>query len=107
MVYLVIGIVVALLIYAIAKAAAGNRYANMTAEQFEQEAKRSSKVGAVVAGFQKIVDPGHRVEYAQEQVLRIEADTAESGDRPETAPLDRDSDNAGHSELERNIIEEG
>jgi hypothetical protein len=107
MVYLVAGIIVALLLYAVAKAAAGNRYANMTAEQFEQEAKRSSKMGAAVTGFQKIVDPGHRVEYAQEQTLRIEADTAESGDRPQTAPLDGRNDGIAHSELERNIVEEG
>jgi len=107
MAYLVVGIVVVVLVYAIAKAATGNRYANMTGEQFEQEAKRSSKVGAAVMGFQKVVDPGHRVEYAQEQVLRVEADAAESGDRPETPLPDSGSDDAAHSELKRRIIEEG
>lgn len=106
MVYLVVGVVVVLLVYAIAKAATRNRYAN-TPRQSEEEAKRPSKVGAVVNGFQKIIDPGHRVEYAREQALRIEAETAESGDRPQTAPPQRESNNAAHSELERKIIEEG
>jgi hypothetical protein len=106
MVYLVVGIVIALLVYAVAKAATGNRYANMTGEQFEREAKRSSKIGAAVTEFQKIVDPGHRVVYAERQALRIEADAAESGDRPQTGPPGR-QDDAAHSELERKIIEEG
>jgi hypothetical protein len=107
MVYLVVGVVVALLLYVIAKAASGNRYAHMTEEQFEREAKRSSKVGAAVIGLQKVVDPGHRVEYAQEQMSRIEADSAQSGDRPPTAPLDPQSDSWEDSDLQRKIIEEG
>ncbi len=110
MVYLVVGIIVAVVLYAIAKAATGNRYANMTEEQFEQEAKRSSKVGAAVIGFQKVVDPGHRVEYVQEQQQRIEAESSESGDAPEAGrpqPKALQGDTAAHSDLERKIIEEG
>lgn len=108
--YVLTGIVIVAVVYAIAKAAGGNRYANMTEEEFEREAKRSSKVGAAVVGFQKVVDPGHRVEYVQEQQLRIEAERAESGDAPETghpAAPDRQSDTAARAELERKIIEEG
>jgi len=107
MVYLIVGVIVALVLYAIAKAATGNRYANMTEEEFEREAKRSSKVGAAVIGFQKIIDPGHRVEYVQEQQQRIEAESAESGDRPQTAPPETQSKAEPHSDLERKIIEEG
>jgi Na+-transporting methylmalonyl-CoA/oxaloacetate decarboxylase gamma subunit len=70
------------IIWAIAKAASSNRYANMTEEEFEAEAKRSSTLGVAVAGFQKIVDPSHKIELMQEQKQRIEADGAESGDRP-------------------------
>ncbi|MGH9689427.1 MAG: hypothetical protein ACRD5K_20370 [Candidatus Acidiferrales bacterium] len=81
--YVLTGVVVVAVLYAIAKAATGNRYANMTEEEFENEAKRSSKVGAAMIGLQKIVDPGHRVEYVQEQQQRIEAESAEAGDLPD------------------------
>ncbi|MGH9740184.1 MAG: hypothetical protein ACRD4X_16610, partial [Candidatus Acidiferrales bacterium] len=64
MAYAVTAVVVVVLLYAIVKAASGDRYANMTEEEFEKEARRSSKVGSAVIGLQKIVDPGHRVEYA-------------------------------------------
>lgn len=83
MAYAVTAIVVVVLLYAIVKAASGDRYANMTEEEFENEARRSSKVGAAVIGFQKIVDPGHRVEYVQEQQQRVEAESAKSGEPPD------------------------
>jgi hypothetical protein len=102
MAYAIGSIVICVVLYLIFKAATSNRYANMTEEQLEQEAKRSSKVGAAVIGFQKVVDPGHRVEYAQEQQQRIEAAAAESG-----APPGRQSNGEVHSELEHKIIEEG
>jgi len=86
MAYVLTGIVVVALLYAIVKAASGDRYAKMTEEEFEAEARRSSKVGAAVIGFQKIVDPGHRVEYVQEQNEAVEAESAESGDRPHDDP---------------------
>lgn len=107
MVYLVVGIIVAAIVYAIARAATGNSYANMTEQQFEREAKRSSKVAAAVIGLQKAVDPGHRVEYPQAQVLRAEADTAALGDSPQTAAPGAPDRPAGNSELERKIVEEG
>ncbi len=74
------------IIYGIVKGASGDRYANMTEEEFEAEARRSSPIGAAVTGLQKIIDPGHRAEYVQEQKERIEADGAESGDRPDCSP---------------------
>ena len=73
----------AAIIWGIAKAASGDRYANMTEEEFEAEAKRSSALGAAVTGLQKVIDPGHRVEYVQELKERVEADGAESSDHPD------------------------
>ncbi len=70
-------------VYGIAKAASGDRYANMTEEEFEAEAKRASLVGAGVIGLQKVIDPGHRVEYVEEAKQQVEADGAESGDGPD------------------------
>ncbi len=83
MAYAVTAVVVVVLLYAIVKAASGDRYANMTEEEFEKEARRSSKVGSAVIGLQKIVDPGHRVEYAQEQQQRFEVESAKSGEPPD------------------------
>ena len=86
MAYVLTAIVIAAVLYAIVKAASGDRYAKMTGEEFEAEAKRSSKMGAAVIGFQKVIDPGHRVEYVQEQQTQIQAETAESGDSPHDEP---------------------
>jgi uncharacterized protein affecting Mg2+/Co2+ transport len=83
MAYLIAAIVLVVVVYAIAKAASGNRYANMTEEEFEAEAKRASLVGAGVIGLQKVIDPGHRVEYMEEAKQQVEADGAESGDGPD------------------------
>jgi hypothetical protein len=80
--------VLALIIYGIVKAVSGNRYAEMSGEEFEAEAKRSSHIGPALMTVQKIIDPNHHVEYLREEKERIEADSAESGDRPgkETRP---------------------
>lgn len=83
----IIGIgVLAIIVYGIGKAviASGQRYSEMTEEEFEAEAKRKSMIGAGVAEFQKVFDPSHHVEYIQEQEQRIEAESAESGDKPES-----------------------
>jgi hypothetical protein len=82
MVYFVALGVLVLVIWGIAKAASGDRYSKMSEEEFEAEAKRASPIGAAVAEFQKTIDPSHRVEYQQEQELRVEADGAEAGDGP-------------------------
>ncbi|MGA9885166.1 MAG: hypothetical protein WBQ34_15735 [Candidatus Acidiferrales bacterium] len=94
MAYAAVVVVVIVLLCAIIKAASGDRYANMTEEEFENEAKRSSKVSAAVIGLQKIVDPGHRAEYVQEQQRQVEADSAESGEppNPTTPVLPKDFD---------------
>jgi len=82
MVYAVALIVIFLAICGIVKAVDSDRYRNMTEEEFEEEAKRSSRATGMVSALQKIIDPSHRVEYVQEQKQRIEADGAESGDPP-------------------------
>jgi hypothetical protein len=82
MTYALGALILIALVYAIAKAASGNRYSEMTEEEFEAEAQRSSRLGGAVAGLQKILDPSHHVEYVQEQQERVEADGSESGDRP-------------------------
>ena len=63
MTYVVVLILLALVVYGIARAASGDRYSKMTEEEFEAEAKRSSAMGAAVAAFQKTFDPSHHVEY--------------------------------------------
>jgi hypothetical protein len=73
----------AAIVYGIVKAVRGGDYENMTAEEFEAEAKRSSYMAAAIMATQKIVDPNHHVEYVQEEKERVEADSAESGDRPD------------------------
>ena len=83
MAYLIAAIVLIAVVYGIAKATSGDRYANMTEEEFEAEAKRASVVGAGVMGLQKVIDPGHRVEYVEQAQQQIEADGAESGDGPD------------------------
>lgn len=62
----------------------GGRYERMTEEEFETEAKRSSRVGGALLEFQKVVDPDHKVEYVQLKEKHAEAESAESGDPPES-----------------------
>jgi hypothetical protein len=82
MVYLIGAVMVFFVVWGIVKAASGDRYANMTEEEFEEEAKRSSRAGGMISALQKIVDPSHHVEYVQQQQERVEADGAESGGPP-------------------------
>jgi len=72
------------IVYGIVKAAIGRRYSEMTEEEFEAEAKRSSAMGAAVGSLQKVIDPVHAVEHIEKQRQRIEAVVTNSGDRPET-----------------------
>lgn len=84
MFYLLTALIVIGILFFVVKAIGGRRYADMTSEEFEAEAKRSSTMGIAVAGLQKIVDPSHKIELMQEQQQRAETDSSESGDRPET-----------------------
>jgi hypothetical protein len=60
---------------------AKDRYAEMTEEEFEAEAKKVSAMGAGLQEFQRIVE-GRRVEYMLQQDKHVEADEADSGDKP-------------------------
>lgn len=86
MVYLLgIGILV-LIAIGIAMAARGRRYSDMTEEEFEAEAQRSSAMGAAVGGLQKIINPTHSTEYIVEEEQKIEAVRTNSGHHPESGP---------------------
>jgi len=74
----------ALILYGIYKAVTGDRYSEMTGQEFETEARHVSQLAPALMGIQKILDPNHHVEYVEEQQRRMEVDAAESGDRPET-----------------------
>jgi hypothetical protein len=80
---LILGVVVAA-VYGLLKMADGDRYQKMTEEEYEAEAKRSSRIGGAMLEVQKIVDPGHHVEYIQQNEKRAEGESAESGDKPES-----------------------
>ncbi len=79
--YFIVGAVIVGIIYGLTQLASSDRYANMTEEEFEAEAKRSSSLGAAMSAVQKIVDPSHRVEYVEQQNRRVEADGSEAGDQ--------------------------
>jgi hypothetical protein len=80
---LIILVVIAALI-GLASVARKGRYQEMTDEEFEAEAKRASRVGGALLEFQKAVDPTHKVEYVQMKQKHVEAESAESGDKPES-----------------------
>ncbi|HEX5426190.1 MAG TPA: hypothetical protein VFW94_21760 [Candidatus Acidoferrales bacterium] len=84
MVYLIGFGILVLIAIGIAMAASGRRYSEMTEEEFEAEAKRSSAMGAAVGGLQKIINPTHSTEHIVEQEQRIEAERTNSGDHPES-----------------------
>jgi hypothetical protein len=79
--YAAIGAILLCALYGLSKlATAGEKH--MTKEEYAAEAERSSALGAVVGIVQKVIDPSHHVEYVEEQRQRVEAESAESGDRP-------------------------
>jgi hypothetical protein len=82
MVYLAGLAVFALIVFGILRSASGDEYSEMTEEEFEAEAKRRSHIGPALMTVQKMIDPNHHVEYVREEKERVEADSAESGDRP-------------------------
>jgi ABC-type bacteriocin/lantibiotic exporter with double-glycine peptidase domain len=93
--------ILALIIFGIMKAASGRRYEEMTEEQFEAEAKRSSAMGAAVSGLQKVVNPSHDSEHIIEQQQRIEAERTNSGDRRK--PGTHSHRSTEHTEKERDL----
>lgn len=58
-----------------------DRYAEISEEEFEAEAKRASLLGAAVMGFHKFLQP-KRVEFMLQRDKRVEGDSAEASGRP-------------------------
>jgi hypothetical protein len=85
--YALIAVLIAAAIYGIVKRASGDRYSNMTEQEFETEARRGSAMSGVMAEVQKIVDPNHHVEHVQDEAECMEADGSESGDKPAAGPF--------------------
>lgn len=81
-----IACVIVAAVYGLAKVANGDHYKEMTEEEFELEAKRSSRIGGAILEAQRLIDPGHRVEYIQQREKHADAESAESGDWPESGP---------------------
>jgi hypothetical protein len=82
---LIIVVIIAAL-FGLVKAAGTGRYEKMSEKEFEAEAQRTSRMGGALMEFQKAVDPSHKVEYVDESAKRLEADSAESGDKPDSRP---------------------
>ena len=72
-----LGLVVGLIAIATRK----DRYVEMTEEEFQKEAERSTMLGASVLGLHKVLQP-KRVEYILQRDKHAEAEETESGDRP-------------------------
>ncbi len=90
MVYVVlIAILVALLVGVVMAASTRDRYTNMTEKEFEAEAERSSVLGAATLGLHKLLQP-KRVEYIVQKDKHVEAEHADSGDRPPEKPKHAD-----------------
>jgi hypothetical protein len=88
MYYLIVGFlalaVVGTLVYVVRRITGRNRYTDMTGQEFEAEAKRTSPAFGLMLAIQKLIDPGHHVEYIKRQQDNLEADESDSGDRGET-----------------------
>ena len=81
--YVAIAVVFILVVAGIWHAATGkSRYAEMTEEEFEEEARRGSPVGNALMSVQGIIEPNRKVEYVLRQDKRFAGEAAESGDRP-------------------------
>lgn len=60
------------------------RYARMTDDEFEEEAKRGSMAGAGTLGLESIFDP-KKAEFLLQQDKKVEGEQSPSGDRPDTS----------------------
>ena len=82
MIYVLGAAIILAALYGLTKLASSDRYAKMTSEEFEAEARRSSLLGAAMVGMQKVIDPDHQVQYVEAQKNRAEAESSHSGDCP-------------------------
>jgi hypothetical protein len=79
--------VVGVLVYVVRRITSRNRYTDMTDQEFEAEAKRTSPVFGLMLAIQKLIDPSHHVEYIQRRQDNLEAGESDSGDRGEPHQL--------------------
>jgi len=78
--FFIVAGVIGALIYAIGRP---NRYSKMTDEEFEEDAKKGSLLGAVVIGLERSLRR-REAEYMIEEKLRIDKDaTPAAGEPPE------------------------
>ena len=74
-------IVIGLFVAFIAIFGAEDRHAKMTEEEFEEEAKRSSAIGAGVVELHKVFQPNRVKQYVEEK-NRVKQEKNISGDDP-------------------------
>ncbi len=80
MAYIIGFAVVIAAIIGIVKFISDDRYAKMTEEEFEAEAKRGSRIGGALLKVQKLANPSLKVEYLRQQDKRAEGEQADAGD---------------------------
>jgi len=85
MIYLIGVAIVVVVIGGIVVLASGDRYSGMSDKEFEEEAKRGSRIGGGLLELQKILGGPRHVEYLQKRDKHVEAERSESGDQPGSA----------------------
>ena len=85
MVYVLVFAFIILLIFLMVKFGDSSRFANMTDEEFEAESKRASRIAGPISAFQKLIDPGHHVEYVQKE-KEGKPQSSQSGEPPDPGP---------------------
>jgi len=78
-------VIVALVIALVLAIGGSDRYSKMTEKEFEEEAERSSLLGAAMIGTQNLIQPS-RVQAMSKQKKRVEKDAAVPGDPPSKDP---------------------
>ena len=96
----ILGVVAVVLALMIGLATGRDRYAQMSEEEFEAEAKRASAHGAAVMGLQKVLEPS-RVEYMLQRDKRVEGEQAPSGDSPSAGHPSAHGDDSPAAFLEK------
>lgn len=74
-------VIVALVIALVVAIGGSDRYSKMTEKEFEEEAERSSLLGAAMIGTQNLIQPS-RVQTMLEQKKRVEKDATVPGEPP-------------------------
>lgn len=90
-IWLWVAAIVVIVLAFIAIFGAEDRHAKMTEEEFEEEAKRSSAIGAGVVEMHKVFQPTRVKQYLEEK-NRVKEESSFSGDRPHNLPIVEDRD---------------